>query len=39
MAELNEIDEIGAAKFLTPELVRSAMGLVNKGKYIPWDRC
>ena len=32
MAELNEIDEIGAAKFLTPELVRSAMGLVKQGK-------
>jgi kynurenine formamidase len=32
MATVNEIDEVGAAKFLTPELVRSAMGLVKQGK-------
>ena len=32
MAAANEIDEIGAMKLLTPELVRSAIGLVKQGK-------
>ena len=32
MAAANDIDEIGAMKLLTPELVRSATGLVKQGK-------
>lgn len=32
MAETNDIDEIGAMKLLTPDLVRSAAGLVKQGK-------
>jgi kynurenine formamidase len=32
MVSTSEIDEIGAMKLLTPELVRSAIGLVKQGK-------
>ena len=32
MATANQIDEIGAMKLLTPELVKAAMGLVKHGK-------
>lgn len=32
MATTNEIDELGATKLLTPEVIRSAVGLVKKGK-------
>ena len=32
MAATNDIDEIGAMKLLTPDLVRSAAGLVKQGK-------
>ena len=32
MAATNDIDEIGAMKLLTPELVRAAAGLVKQGK-------
>ena len=32
MTTTNEIDEVGATKLLTPEVVRSAIGLVQKGK-------
>jgi kynurenine formamidase len=32
MIDPNEVDEVGAAKFLTPEVIRSAVGLVKKGK-------
>ena len=32
MTTINEIDEWGATKLLTPEIVRAALGLVKKGK-------
>jgi kynurenine formamidase len=32
MATTNEIDELGATKLLTPGVIRSAVGLVKKGK-------
>jgi kynurenine formamidase len=31
-AQIDQIDEIGAAKILTPEMVRTAVGLVKKGR-------
>jgi kynurenine formamidase len=32
MITTNEIDELGATKLLTPEIIRSAIGLVKRGK-------